>query len=188
MSQCFYTILRYAQTGAEFHWNSAPGRASFSNHPRIALERFEPKIGWDIAKRPASYQPLRGHLREFRILKLLPGSWLDQICCELHTASLDEKPEYEAVSYVWGNYSLKGQIRLDGENFLVTSNMEAVLRRLRHRENARSLWLDAICIDQINIEERSLQVTLLRDIFLDSQAVLVMLGEVQGKLIDDNTV
>jgi len=188
VSQSFRTILRYAQTGAEFHWSSAPGRASFSNHPRTAPESFEPEIGWNTPKRPASYQPLRGHLREFRTLKLLPGSWLDEICCELHVASLDARPKYEAVSYVWGNCSSKGQIRLDGENFLVTSNMEAVLRRLRHRENARSLWLDAICIDQTNLEERSLQVTLLRDIFLDSQAALVMLGEVEGTPIDDNTV
>ena len=188
VSQSLRTILRYAQIGAELHWSSAPGRASFSNYPRIALEWFEPEIGWNTAKRPASYQPLRGHLGEFRIFKLLPGSWLDQICCEIHVVLLDARPEYEAVSYVWGNCSLKGQIRLGGENFSVASNTEAVFRRLRHRENAKSLWLDAICIDQTNLEERSLQVTLLRDIFLGSQAVLVMLGEVRGTPIDDRTV
>jgi hypothetical protein len=139
-------------------------------------------------ERTGFYTPLRKHLREIRLLQLFPGEPRDDISCELEVVSLDSKPDFEAVSYVWGNRPAVRHIRLNCKELPVTPNIEAVLRRLRNRKQRRSLWLDSICIDQKNVEERNLQVALMRDIFLGCQRVLVMLGESQGTQLNSEAV
>lgn len=139
-------------------------------------------------ERTGSYTPLRKHLREIRLLQLFPGEPRDDISCELEVVSLDSKPDFEAVSYVWGNRPAVRHIKLNCKKLLVTPNIEALLRRLRNRKQKRSLWLDSICIDQKNVEERNLQVALMRDIFMGSRRVLVMLGESQGTQLNSEAV
>jgi hypothetical protein len=58
----------------------------------------------------------------------------------------------------------------------VTTNLEAALRYLRHRSEVRIIWVDAICIDQSNIEERNHQVPLMKTIYSNAAAVQVWLG------------
>lgn len=40
-----------------------------------------------------------------RLLKLLPGEQSEAIRCQLTAVSLSDNPEYEALSYVWGDAS-----------------------------------------------------------------------------------
>jgi hypothetical protein len=58
----------------------------------------------------------------------------------------------------------------------VTTNLEAALRYLRHESMVRILWIDAICIDQSNIEERNHQVPLMKTIYSNATTVRVWLG------------
>jgi hypothetical protein len=58
----------------------------------------------------------------------------------------------------------------------VTANLEAALRYLRHELTVCILWIDAICIDQSNIEERNHQVPLMKTIYSNATAVRVWLG------------
>jgi hypothetical protein len=62
-------------------------------------------------------------------------------------------PEFEALSYVWGDPLITRQIKLNSQPFRVTENLEAALRRLRHDDRARIMWIDAICINQRNPRE-----------------------------------
>jgi hypothetical protein len=74
-------------------------------------------------------------------------------------------PEFEALSYVWGDPLITRLIKLNDQPYQVTENLEAALRRLRHDDRVRIMWIDAICINQQNPREQEHQIGLMRDIF-----------------------
>ncbi|KAF5510947.1 Heterokaryon incompatibility protein 6, OR allele [Colletotrichum siamense] len=127
------------------------------------------------------YEPLYG--RKIRLLRLLPGNYRDPLRCKLQTVDLQFKPEYEALSYTWansnGDSSLSQQIYVGARQdiLLITANCANALRRLRFASWSRNLWVDAICIDQCNIHERSHQVGIMRYIYATAERVIIYLGE-----------
>ncbi|KAL5325717.1 hypothetical protein ACEPPN_006847 [Leptodophora sp. 'Broadleaf-Isolate-01'] len=126
-----------------------------------------------------TYRPLPkqdANRREIRLITVHEGDGTE-IRCSLDTVPLDEAPSYEALSYVWGDPKITQQIIIDGKPFQVTTNLARALRHLRAREKPRRLWVDAICIDQRNAEERSSQILLMRDVFQRASKVVVWLGE-----------
>jgi hypothetical protein len=60
---------------------------------------------------------------------------------------------------------------------MVGPNLYAALKRLRHERYSMLLWVDAICIDQSNIEERNHQVKLMDLIYKNAKIVFMWLGE-----------
>ncbi|KAK5123138.1 hypothetical protein LTR85_003336 [Meristemomyces frigidus] len=90
------------------------------------------------------------------------------------------KIEYETLSYVWGSTARTQPISVDGLPYNVTINLHDALRRLRSATDARVVWIDAICIDQLNNTERSAQVSLMADIYTSASRVCVWLGESVG--------
>ncbi|KAJ3545639.1 hypothetical protein NM208_g2414 [Fusarium decemcellulare] len=110
-----------------------------------------------------------------------PGKWDDPISCHLDVVSLEEKPEFEALSYTWGERqrnNAKSRMRLNGQDFPIAFNLETALRHLRSEADARALWVDAICINQADIEERNEQISIMRDVYSYSKRVLIWLGTV----------
>ncbi|KAI8723093.1 HET domain-containing protein [Fusarium sp. LHS14.1] len=124
-----------------------------------------------------SYQEL-GTQTSFRIAELLPGNDDDPIQCRVHSASWSDPkiPEYEAISYVWGNPNLKADIICHGKRLKVTQNLFNALAHFRQRDRPRYLWADAICIDQSHTLERNAQVKQMRKIYENAKTVLVWLG------------
>ena len=108
-----------------------------------------------------------GHIR---VLEVLPGQGHDPVVCSIHEISLDEHPDYEALSYVWGDpralvsciyivdsatagIHLKDSFQANDSHvhpqqkpcFLqITPTLHSALTRLRHPEQSRRLWVDAI--------------------------------------------
>jgi hypothetical protein len=112
----------------------------------------------------------------------------DRICCELVTLSLDGiADQYESLSYVWGDSVLKQTITVNGTSIPVTRNLEAALRRVRNTEHTDLLWVDAVCINQMDTSEKNVQVTRMKDIYSNSGAVLVWLGDATIDLDNDST-
>ncbi|KAF7549361.1 hypothetical protein G7Z17_g6448 [Cylindrodendrum hubeiense] len=68
-------------------------------------------------------------------------------------------------------------LKCDGEFIKITTNCEAALVRLRQSKDVRVLWVDAVCIDQSNDEERSLQIPLMGQIYSQATWVGLWLGE-----------
>ena len=101
--------------------------------------------------------------------------------CELRNYSLQRlSPRthfYEALSYVWGDPDETLSICVDKNMFQVTVNLHAALSRLRDHSFERIIWVDAICIDQSNKEERKQQVQLMAKIYSSAHRVIVWLGE-----------
>jgi hypothetical protein len=82
---------------------------------------------------------------QIRLLSLRGGSGSDEVDCDLLIASLDDQVDYEALSYAWGDASDTRPIRLCGQPFHVTVNLESALRNLRQTDRPSILWVDALC-------------------------------------------
>jgi len=93
----------------------------------------------------------------------------------LAPASLDNNPVFEALSYVWGDATVRKPVHVGGQVFNVTANLESALRALRQEDVSRTIWADAICIDQTNVAEKNHQIPLMGRIYSQASAVLVWL-------------
>ncbi|CZR65469.1 uncharacterized protein PAC_15369 [Phialocephala subalpina] len=113
-------------------------------------------------------------------LKLHPGHQNAVIECELEVFDLEARPRFEALSYVWGNTNPPGIITCNGQQHPVTPNLALALKRLRLPDTTRIVWIDAICVNQEDLEERSQQVQLMRVIYSQAWRVVVWLGEDSG--------
>ncbi|KAL6412063.1 hypothetical protein AUP68_04444 [Ilyonectria robusta] len=135
------------------------------------------------------YHPIKSSTGEIRLLSIQPaGSLVDPIICRLHPQLLSQNPQYEALSYTWDKKKSEPKfITLNGESFTVQENVERAIRRLRQRKTPRTVWIDAICINQNDTDERNCQVLLMRDIYSKAQQVCIWLGEPTegGKLAID---
>jgi hypothetical protein len=131
------------------------------------------------------YPSLPKGFDSLRVLMLLPKETSqeakgatedhDHIVCELFPRTFASKPVYECLSYTWGTQPANKNITVNGQHFLVRENLFNALRQLRRGE-ARPLWVDAICINQADIQERNAQVSLMAFIYKRATKVLVWLG------------
>ena len=157
------------------------------------------------------YEPLC-EPRAFRLVTLHSGSQHALLKCSVKNYALDSSPEFQALSYTWGSPYPDEDGDSDGERrsrdlelptrscnldcsegyLLVTKNLLDALYQLRDNESDLQLWIDAICINQSDVRERTSQVTLMGDIYHTAEAVIVWLGtededarcavELQGRL------
>ena len=131
----------------------------------------------------ATYQALDANRVEIRLLTLQSGSYDKPLRCQLNIASLATTIEYNTLSYVWGDHvssvPAKPEILLDGNRFSVTPNLFSALRHLRASAGSDSivLWVDAVCINQNDLDERNQQVAMMRDIYASATQVTIWLGE-----------
>ncbi|MCJ1328320.1 hypothetical protein MMC10_004996 [Thelotrema lepadinum] len=126
---------------------------------------------------PYKYNKLIGPY-DVRLLVVEPSATIQaRIVCRLIHTTLTETPEYETLSYVWGDPEENVEILLQGVRFSIRKNLYRALRRLRLSNQSRTLWVDAICIDQKNVNERSQQVAIMRHIYQSATKVMVWVGE-----------
>jgi hypothetical protein len=88
--------------------------------------------------------------------------------------------DYAALSYVWGDENATSTIVINGRQTPVTTNVEVALRALRGRsdfEDGFKLWVDALCINQADFEERECQVKKMHNIYGNAWTVIAWLGE-----------
>ncbi|PYH35828.1 HET domain-containing protein [Aspergillus neoniger CBS 115656] len=122
------------------------------------------------------YHKLDSTLNQIRLVTIEPGKWTDDIQCTLRETSLADSEPYETLFYVWGDHTNTKNIIVNGSNFKATANLESALRHLR-RDTPRTMWIDAICINQRDLEERASQVSIMRDIYQGSNVTIIWLGD-----------
>ena len=131
------------------------------------------------------YKPLDSAKSQIRLLEIHSANGADDVECSLITANLGENLQFTALSYVWGDESIVEPIVVDGHSIPVTVNLAAALRYAKQnwqnefppREAASfRLWVDALCINQKNTEERSSQVKLMGSLYTKAEMVLSWLG------------
>lgn len=123
-----------------------------------------------------SHEPLDPSADSLRVLILPAKSTGSDISCKLENRTFGSKPIYEALSYTWGTDEATKVIGINGQRFNVRPNLYDALNHLRFPNAPRAVWVDAICINQNNIQERNAQVSLMAFIYTRAQRVLVWLG------------
>lgn len=122
------------------------------------------------------YEPLSKD-DSIRLLELLPSTEdYDPIECNLFHARLQDKPKYEALSYCWGDPSTAVKIRVNSCAVETRGNLVNALQSFRLKDESRFLWVDAICINQMDLAERGQQVLMMRQVYQMANRVLIWLG------------
>jgi hypothetical protein len=147
------------------------------------------------------YGPLEDMKRGIRLLRLRTGALdSEMIECEIfevkftenyipYDPSLPDPPveiEYEALSWSWGTEIATYGITIveGGKRYKKRVNRELALalKYLRRENRERVIWIDALCIDQADFDERNHQVQMMSMIYTRAKKVCIWLGE-----DDDNT-
>lgn len=128
---------------------------------------------------------------EFRLLRLQgTKSSSEPLVCHLFTTTLAEDGnstliDFEALSYVWGHDIPDHRIRLNGSLFYIRSNLAAALRVMANRlarqnqtdsSATKLLWIDAMCINQDDNTEKSVQVQSIQSIYYKAQCVIIWIN------------
>jgi hypothetical protein len=94
-------------------------------------------------------------------------------------------PSYEAVSWCWGKEKADQAIYVHSGGvdyqFQVPPNLLSALKALRNKDSVRWLWIDAIAINQKDLNERNAQVPLMDQIYGNAERVCIWLGESDEK-------
>ena len=127
------------------------------------------------------YRSLDRSMNEVRLLRILPHAQhgkhkLIPVCELLHT-SLLQKPQYVALSYVWGDQKSARVILVDGSPVCVTMNLYDAIMALRTPSEILDIWIDYLCINQQNNQEKNWQVELMTDIYRQATEVYAWLGQ-----------
>ncbi|EWG55806.1 hypothetical protein FVEG_13753 [Fusarium verticillioides 7600] len=129
------------------------------------------------------YQPLKSD--ELRLLLVKPGD-TDSISVELRTVKSRTSQRFWALSYVWGARENPATIVLNDQPFSITRNLyNALYQYRRHVFNDYGsdkvmIWVDAICINQNDQVEKSIQVPRMSEIYGQCERVLAWLGPVDN--------
>ena len=126
------------------------------------------------------YRPLNEG--EIRLLVIKRSSWMlpSVIEASLLHVSMDEilagegSVEFEAISYCWGSADRVDSILIDRDNFRVTESAFNVLMARRSMFKDRTLWIDAICINQSDTVEKMRQIQMMREIYGSAHRVLAI--------------
>lgn len=114
---------------------------------------------------------------DIRLLEIEPGEDESPVQCRLLRTCPSDATSYYALSYVWGDSQNRKLITCNGELVEVTTNLYSALHEYRQRAEPARLWVDALCINQSDDEERTSQVRIMQDIYERADKVVIWLGE-----------
>jgi hypothetical protein len=117
------------------------------------------------------YQPLLLH--HIRLLHITKNSE------ELHIVhtGFESAPAYTAVSYTWNGEPRDQPMLIDGCSLKVINNFRIALPHLIKAAKTQYLWVDGLCINQEDDEEKEVQIPLVREIYTLCHECLIWLGE-----------
>jgi hypothetical protein len=123
---------------------------------------------------PFQYRPLEPG--QIRILDITPDATAGMRHVNLKkSASL----KYIALSYTWGASTETFPFECDGRNLPVRENLRLALTRLRYILDA-PIWIDAMCINQVDEQEKMGQIQMMTDIYKKAERVLVSVKHPSG--------
>src|SRR5438045_7672310 len=151
-----------------------------SNHIETLLAEFLATLSLNMPFADPLNSKLYGRLelekKEICLIKL----HLDhKVSCELFIVSLQDSPhpQYEALSYVWGNAAETLPIEVNQQEFNVMTNLYSALHHIRLEDGERVLWINAISINQNDMGEQNRQVHLMAEIYACTQGVITCFGQ-----------
>ena len=139
---------------------------------------YEPLASLPLRRLPYTYEELQ-YSGGFRTVDIYPGDPDNPVVCDIASHQLIVPDQYDALSYTWGDAIDQQLIYPDGGygELPVTSNCFNAMRRLRNKYEPRRVWIDAVCINQDDLEERNRQVSIMGSIYKSARRVYIYLGE-----------
>ncbi|KAH7123192.1 heterokaryon incompatibility protein-domain-containing protein [Dactylonectria macrodidyma] len=113
----------------------------------------------------------------FRLLIIESAEASQVISCRLEHHEINSCASYEAISYTWGDEKSTKSMHVNGKRFHLRPNLFSALQAMRNAKTPRTIWVDAISINQNDISERNDQVRQMNDIYSKAEVVNVWLGE-----------
>ena len=88
--------------------------------------------------------------------------------------------DYEALSYSWDHPELSEVLICNGAARMISVDNAVAFQALRHPSQTIYLWIDAVCINQEDEQEKSEQVAKMLNVFRKARSVRVWLGDIAG--------
>jgi len=98
----------------------------------------------------------------------------------VRVSELLDDPEVGYLYIKYGGVLPEGKIICDGAEMTVGGELFRALRAQRHATQPLRIWVDAVCINQDDIQERTEHVKTMRDVYRNAASVRVWLGEEIG--------
>ncbi|MCJ1282264.1 hypothetical protein MMC26_001587 [Xylographa opegraphella] len=99
---------------------------------------------------------------------------------ELHTYPRSAAPEYDAVSYAWGDDASTTSVMCNGAPLAIRTSLFTALPFIhgsRPEPRTRPLWIDAVCLNQRDRREKAIHVSCMGEVYENATRTLVWLGE-----------
>lgn len=168
---------------------SFPAWINFVRSARITIA-YEPIVETPVPKNAISTisriysRPLNSAAKEVRLLELQPGALEDPLVCTVHSYTLGSGHDFEALSYCWGDAYDYSDLVLHlssteslSQTIQISRSAFVAMQQLRYRDKPRTIWIDQVCINQGDLEERAQQVSIMAEVYSDASAVNIWLGE-----------
>ena len=136
--------------------------------------------------KPYTYKSLL-RPESIRVLNVYPATdFSAPLLCEIHhddrkgiLNDFSRERYYNTVSYTWGEAIFSHHIICDdGTSLLkVTAHVDSMLRYLRKSHRSVLLWIDAICLNQEDNNEKAIQVQLMDEIYRYARKTHIWLGD-----------
>ena len=128
------------------------------------------------------YRPLESS-DTIRLLHFKPSQLETNLTLEIKHVSLRDHPKYSALSYTWGDLEQEDSILCDGAKLFITRNLHAALKAMVRTVTSLQdsfYWIDQVCIDQKNVEERESQIKLMGDVYKQASRCAAYVGDPSG--------
>lgn len=147
------------------------------NHSSHGLQLGNAIIGMTDIGHFASFSYAKLSPDNVRLLELLPGCNEEPLRGVVFHTPIDDAGHYRALSYVWGESSHTERLWTPAGTLLITSNLKAALQTIRQKQEPMILWVDRVCINQEDADEKATQIRLLPHIFQRAISVLAFTGD-----------
>lgn len=121
-----------------------------------------------------NYSPLpENHIRLVRI-----ESTEEPPICELYDAPFNDDLRFRAISYAWGSDKLTHRIKCNDMIMAVTQSVADMFSSTAISDLCidMPLWVDAVCINQRDDDEKAAQVRMMASLYSQAEEVIVWLG------------
>jgi hypothetical protein len=104
------------------------------------------------------------------------GTFMGELFGQLIDVTLVGNTQYDCLSYTWGTGPWDYAVRLGDSRIAIPQNLYSALKALQLEDEPRLVWVDIVCINQNDSEERKAQVEMMYQIYRGAREVIVDLG------------
>ncbi|KAH0563407.1 hypothetical protein GP486_002028 [Trichoglossum hirsutum] len=164
--------------GSVCTWLAAKATETIENCVfRFALQRSMSKLIPEKEPHERHYRYEQLDSRNIRLLEMRRIKLLGRKnSFRLITVSLDSLPKYNAISYTWDSQPQDYFLDIDGQTLPVTENIVIILGTLNSFWTSKLFWIDQICINQQDTEEKTAQVQLMCEVYSKATSVIAWLS------------